>query len=131
MSNPFQNWTEADVAAFNARARQAGMPELSESSIPGADDERQLHEQISAECRRRGWIALHGAMSERTARNLGEWDYEILADGGRVFLIELKSRTGKLRPEQAALHHWAAKLGHKSHVVRSVEQFLEIINEKT
>ena len=125
MSNPFQSWTEADVAAFNARGRLgpiAGWP------IGGAP-ERDLHEQIFNECRRRGWIAFHGSMSERTARTLGEPDYQILADCGRVFLIECKTAKAKLRPEQLAIKCWAEKLGHTVHVVRSFEQFLQIVGQ--
>ena len=48
--------------------------------------------------RRRGWIALHGSMAERTGRTLGEPDLVILADGGRVLFVECKSRRGKLSP---------------------------------
>ena len=89
--------------------------------------EAELHETIFAECRRRSWIALHGSMAERTCRTLGEPDFVILADGGRVLFVECKSRTGKLSPAQAALKHHAEKLGHTVHVVRSLEDFLELL----
>ena len=92
----------------------------------GAAREGDLHEAVFNECRRRGWIALHGSMAERTCRTLGEPDFVILADGGRVLFVECKSRTGKLSPAQAALQHHAAKLGHTVHVVRSLEEFLEL-----
>lgn len=89
--------------------------------------ESELHSTLYDECRRRGWIALHGSMAERTHRTLGEFDFVILADGGRVFLVECKSRTGKLTPAQAAMHHHAARLGHKPVVVRSLAEFLSVI----
>ena len=85
-----------------------------------------MHEEVFAECRRRGWIALHGSMAERTCRTLGEPDFVILADGGRVLFVECKTKTGKLSPAQAALKFHAEKLGHTVHVVRSLEQFLEV-----
>ena len=85
--------------------------------------EAELHEAIFDECRRRCWIALHGSMAERTCRTLGEPDFVILADGGRVLLVECKSRTGKLSPAQFALKHHAEKLGHTVHVVRSLDEF--------
>ena len=69
----------------------------------GVSHEAELHEQIFDECRSRGWIALHGSMAERTCRTLGEPDFVILADGGRVLFVECKTRTGKLSPAQAAL----------------------------
>lgn len=139
MSNPFQSWTEADVAAFNRRAHtritknhlvglsdedeQAEMEDMEDGSFP----ESELHNQILAECRRRAWIAFHGAMSQRTARVLGEPDFHILADNGRQFLIEVKTARGKLSPTQLAIKCWAEKLGHTVHVVRSFEQFLQIV----
>ena len=89
--------------------------------------EAELHEAVFDECRRRCWIALHGSMAERTCRTLGEPDFVILADGGRVLLVECKSRTGKLSPAQFALKHHAEKLGHTVHVVRSMEEFLRLL----
>ena len=93
----------------------------------GVPRESDLHEEIFDECRRRGWIALHGSMAERSCRTLGEPDFVILADGGRVLFVECKSRTGKLSPAQAALKHHAEKLGHTVHVVRSLEDFLNLL----
>lgn len=89
--------------------------------------EADLHGEIFDECRRRGWIALHGSMAERTCRTLGEPDFVILADGGRVLFVECKSQSGKLSPAQAALKHHAEKLGHAVHVVRSLEEFLKLL----
>lgn len=88
------------------------------------ESERDLHSKIFNECRRRGWIALHGSMSERTHRTMGEWDFTILADNGRVFFVECKTSTGKLSAEQAALIAWAKKLGHDVRVVRSIDEFV-------
>lgn len=93
----------------------------------GVVREASLHEEIFDECQRRGWIALHGSMAERTCRTLGEPDFVILADGGRVLFVECKSRNGKLSPAQAALKHHAEKLGHTVHVVRSMEEFLKLL----
>ncbi len=95
----------------------------------GVVKEADLHEEIFAECRRRGWIALHGSMAERTCRTLGEPDFVILADGGRVLFVECKTRTGKLSPAQFALKHHAEKLGHTVQVVRSLDEFLQIASE--
>lgn len=116
--------TQSEYAAY--LCRREGDQQIA-AVASKAVAEIKLHEQIFAECRRRGWIAFHGAMSERTHRTLGEPDFVILADAGRTLLVEVKSRDGKLRPEQAAIHAWAAKLGHQVHVVRSLEEFTEIL----
>lgn len=120
-------FTQAQVDAFNARRLQSG---ARVGGIHAVESEADLHEQIFAECRRRGWIAFHGSMSERTHRTLGEPDFIILAGEGRQFLVECKSRTGKLSPEQTAIARHAAMLGHRIHVVRSFGEFLEVINER-
>ena len=93
----------------------------------GSACEASLHEEIFDECRARGWIALHGSMAERTCRTLGEPDFTILAEAGRVLFVECKTRTGKLSPAQAALKFHAEKLGHTIHVVRSLEEFRQIL----
>ena len=147
MSNPFSKWTEADVAAFNARTNTLRRPSAQADDVGGcrksvtgstvrahripaketsSSSESDLHDAIFAECRRRGWIAFHGSMAHATKRVAGEPDYQIYADRGRVFLIEVKSAKGKLSPDQLAIKCWAAKLGHTVHVVRSMAEFLEI-----
>lgn len=66
-------------------------------------------------------------MSERTHRTAGEPDFTILADEGRVFFIECKSRKGKLSKVQKELKTWAGTLRHEFHEVRTYKKFLEII----
>ena len=66
-------------------------------------------------------------MSQKTARTIGEPDWTLLADRGRVFFIECKTAKSKLTPEQLAIKCWAAKLGHTVHVVRSMAEFLQIV----
>src|SRR5688572_4019426 len=92
----------------------------------GVAKESELHADILAECKKRGWIAFHGSMAHSTYRTEGEPDFVILANNGRLIMIECKTRTGKLSPEQLGIQQWAAKLGHTIHVVRSMEEFLTI-----
>ena len=122
--------TSAQYSAYLARHGQK-----EETPKSGCDREADLHSQIYEECRRRGWIALHGSMSERTSRTKGEPDFIILGVwSGRegtcsphVWLVECKTRTGKLSPAQSAMKFHAEKLGHTIHVVRSFEEFLDVI----
>lgn len=93
----------------------------------GVAREADLHEEIQLECNRRGWLALHGSMAHKAHRTVGEPDFVILADGGRVILVEAKADKGKLSKEQQALAAWAKKLGHTVHVVRNMAEFLKAV----
>lgn len=99
--------------------------------MQGVAKESELHAAIVKECADRRWVALHGSMAHSTHRTLGEWDFVVLADRGRKFLIECKSKTGKLSPEQVALHHMADGLGHSTHVIRSMAEFRMIVDAET
>jgi hypothetical protein len=114
--------TQADVNAYEARQRK-GKQSPDDSAY---EQESRLQADIKAECLRRGWLCLGGAMHKRTHRVSGEWDFTILCDAGRVLFIECKDKDGKVSQEQGALHAWAEKLGHEVHVVRSLERFIEV-----
>jgi hypothetical protein len=68
-------------------------------------------------------------MAAPTHRTLGEPDFVVLADRGRLLLIECKASAGKLTPEQAGMAAWAAKLGHTIHVARSLSDFIAMCDE--
>lgn len=89
--------------------------------------EQDLHERIIRYCKDQGWAYFHGSMAHRAMRTIGEPDFTIVADRGRVFFVEAKSAIGKLRPEQRALQAWMVKLGHSLHVVRSMREFLRLV----
>lgn len=63
--------------------------------------------------------------------------FEVLYEGGPVpvwvaLWIEMKTETGKLKPEQATWHAAAAKMHRNAVVARSVEQaryFVEMVRE--
>lgn len=113
---------------LHARESRRTQP-VADVGLPAAqsEDEGELHEQVRRECERRGWVCLHGSMAARTHRTLGEPDFVILADGGRVFFVELKRRTGKLSLAQAAMQCHMRKLGHEMHVVRSLAEFCAVV----
>ncbi len=93
----------------------------------GVTDESKLHAEILDECNRRGWLVFHGSMAHRTYRTPGEPDFIVLADGGATILVEAKTRTGKLSTDQLGIMAWAKKLDHTIHVVRSLEQFKQLL----
>lgn len=118
-------FSEAQLAAFEAR-RATKAPRDRSSDEVATGEEDKLHAKILEYCQARRWVAFHGSMAHKTFRTPGEPDFEILADGGRVFLVECKTRTGKPDADQQTVIHCAALLGHTIHVVRSFDQFLAV-----
>jgi hypothetical protein len=92
--------------------------------------ESDLHSQIIADCRRRGWLWVHARMDKASHISIGAPDFLIMAEKGRVLLVECKRRLGKLSPDQQAFKAWAEKLGHRVHVVRSLEDFCAVADGK-
>ena len=101
---------------------------LPETPPDAVEHEADLHDEIIAECRKRGWICFHGSMAHRTKRTIGEPDFVVLADRGRVFFCEGKARSGKLSPEQLGMALWAEKLGHEIHLIHSLKEFVDIVD---
>lgn len=119
-------WSESDYLSWLGRRHRNGAAPIEPNAV---DRESNLHNDIMDACRERGWIALHGSMAHKTFRNAGEADFIIFAENPNVYLIECKSRTGKLSPEQQAFAAHAKKLGWTVEVVRSMEAFLDVINK--
>lgn len=84
--------------------------------------EEQIHKYILDHCKQHLWIAFHGSMAHKTKRTPGEPDFTILADGGRVIMIECKAGKKKPSDDQRDIIHWAGNLGHTIHVVRSIAE---------
>lgn len=105
---------------------QKGKPHPKPPLTRGEARERNLHEAIEAELRRRGWYYVHSRMDKRTTTAVGVPDFIAAAPGGRTIWIEAKARNEKPTKEQAAAHCWLRKHGHVVIVARSLEQ---VINE--
>jgi hypothetical protein len=118
-------------------AAQVNAPQCGQLVLPGkpgallaseaVEEESALHEDIRKLCALRGWLPLHGSMAHRSHRTPGEWDFVILAEHPRLFLIECKDREGKVTKEQSALAAWATKLGWKPTVCRSMFDVMNYI----
>lgn len=93
------------------------------------EDESDLQDRIIAYCRSKMWFVVYSGMHRRTSTPIGTPDFVIYADGGRVFTIETKSKTGKQTPEQLGVQLMLEKLGHKYHLIKSFEAFIEIVSK--
>jgi len=120
-----RGWTQTEYNAQIARQFSKLRP-----AAGAVECESDLHDQIIDECDRRGWQYLHGAMSKRTHRTLGEPDFTVLASNGRVIFLECKSKTGKLSPDQAAFKAQASHNGHFVWMVRSISDVIPIFDLK-
>lgn len=124
-------WTEQQIRDYNHRMNgkrfTTDRPKEFVTSNEGhAEDESDLHNAIIDYCRERGWQYLHGSMAARTHRTLGEPDFIILAHGSQLRMVECKSKTGKLSPDQQAFIAHARRNGHVVHVVRSMEEVTKL-----
>jgi hypothetical protein len=118
--------TQAEVDAYNARrkAHDAG------TSIGEAvEREMDLHDEILRECARRSWIAIHPRMDMASTVRIGTPDFLVLANDGRMLMVECKNRLGKLSPDQQAFKAWAERLGHTIHICRSFAHFIAIADQ--
>lgn len=123
----FRNWSIAEVEAHNARVSRK--PSVTQEPQPsrGEELEATLADQIIDECDRRGWLWFRSRPDARTGRRIGEFDFIIYADRGRIFNIECKAKGKKQTAEQLGIQTWARKLGHQADCVWTFGQFLEII----
>lgn len=125
MSRMFDsNWL-AGYAQRNAPATRLNSP-----PSDAEPTERDLHEKIEAECRRRGWVTVHSRMDRATTTACGVCDFIIFAGGGVVINIECKGRAGKLTLAQQGFISAMRKNGHEVHVVRSFSEFMQLVPQR-
>lgn len=139
MSNPFTNWSAADVAKYNARVRHGDEEDEAKYQDRHAPrpvkHESDLHDDIEKELKRRGWYYVHSRMDRATTQAKGVPDFIVavplqrgVACGhSRTLWIEAKGANGKLTPEQAGALAWLDRDGHETAIVRSLEEFLALI----
>ncbi len=99
--------------------------------------ESDLHESIMKYCDRQWprWKYIRARMDKKSTMQVGCQDFTIFARvkidedyGARVFCIECKARNEKPSPEQLAWHKEMEMVGFTVHVVRSMDEFLEVVN---
>lgn len=96
----------------------------------GCTDEERLHEEVEKLCRDRRWAYVHARMDKPTTTNLGVPDFIIFPPSPHVIILELKSRTGKQRPDQLAWQCVVENCGHVYHICRSMGDFYAILRDK-
>lgn len=94
--------------------------------------ESELQDQIENYCRNKYWPFVRSRMDKATTFTFpGVTDFVIAADGGRVFWIETKSKSGKQTTDQIGFQMLLNRCGHVYHLCRSYGQFLDIVKKET
>lgn len=97
-------WTEADVAAYQARRGQS-IP-----TLPGETPEGQLLAAIRRVASTAGWEVYHTYSSKRSEPGFPD---VVLTDGESLLMMELKDNRGKPTLDQA---RWLQLLAHTGKV---------------
>jgi len=117
-----KRFTQLDVDLYHARQSRA-KPSVHKPEAKEAD----LHSKILTECWRRGWPVVHARMDRPATVQIGTPDFVIACPNGRTLWIEAKAGNRKPTTDQLA---WIASLkrqGHRACVVRSIEEFVELL----
>ena len=120
--------SEADFQRMQLRCQ--GVHGKTPATREAAPEEKGLHEEILLDCRNRMWPVIHSRMDVPSTIGVGAPDLIIFASGGRIFIIECKSKTGKMSTEQLAWKMVLERNGHTYHLVRSFNEYLDVISEK-
>lgn len=120
-------WTQLEAEAHQTRHGFRGVAQEVEAPRKAKPSrESELHRLIGQDINRRGWLCCHGSMHTATKRTPGEPDFHCLAPKGRHFMVECKTKTGKLSEDQEWFSARANELGHSVWIVRSIEEWFQV-----
>lgn len=76
------------------------------------------------------WLVISARTDQASTIAVGAHDVTLFAPQ-KIFCIELKSKAGKVDSDQTVWIHQMKKLGHEVFVVRTFQEFLNIVEKKT
>jgi hypothetical protein len=117
--------SSAEYAAYLARGVA-----LTPFATKEEASEKQLHQYILEECRRRDLPCVHARLDLPHSCGIGTPDFVVALPGGRTLWVEAKVGKNKLTRAQAAWMAMLIKHGHDTAVVRSFRQFISLLNPK-
>lgn len=123
------NWTKQQFVDYEVRMRGTP-PSLGRAIKSKIERELALHDQIIAHCSKQWprWKYIRANPAAKSTIAEGCQDFTIFLPGGRVLCVECKRTDGKLGDTQQIWAKEMEMLGHKVHVVRSMDEFLAIAN---
>lgn len=119
---------QADGSFVKAVALSGGRVGVEHFARAAVERECDLHDDIIAFCKAQHpkWMFIHARMDQRSTIPVGAADFVIFMPGGKILILECKTKTGKCTPEQAGWALQLQMLGHEVHIVRSLEEFLRL-----
>lgn len=85
-------------------------------------NERDLHDEIIALCRSKGWFYVHSRMDRKSTTGVGVPDFCIALPNGKTVWLECKRKGGKPTTAQNAALAQLQRLGHAAYVVEDMYQ---------
>jgi len=106
-------------------SRNAGAAER----IGDAPLESALHLRIMEFCDSKWprWKYLHARMDRRSTIAVGAQDFTVFLPAGKTVLIECKRKGEKRSVDQSAWAMEMERIGHKVHLVTSMDEFLDVL----
>jgi hypothetical protein len=86
-----------------------------------------LHVPIIRDLRARGWVYDYNDPTRPTGATRGAPDFKVWAEKGRFFVVECKTKTGKLSKDQIKFKDAIQALGHRYYLARSMSDWRKIV----
>lgn len=111
---------------------RVGQSEIRQQDGDGVPLEAPLHKAIMDWCDSQWprWRYVHARMDKRSTTGNGVADFVIFGPYPACFVVECKTRTGKLSEDQMCWIEEMRLLGWVVHVVRSFKEFLTLVTIK-
>lgn len=123
--------SEAQYRDMLARTQRSQVREADPPSVePFTREIAELHGPIMAWCKAQHPQVpfIHTRPDQPSGMTKGAPDF-VIVYRGKILLIECKTGTGKLSPDQRDWHHLAELQGVRPHVIRSMAEFYELVNK--
>lgn len=102
---------------------------IAASKTDSVERECDLHDDIEAYCKGRGWYYVHSRMDRPTTTALGVKDFIIAMPKGITGWVEVKIKGRKPTPAQMGVDMILERLGHNHAIIYSFDEFLETIDK--
>jgi VRR-NUC domain len=122
-------YTEAEAFAIEMNQRRKIGQKALPNSEPGVERESKLHQDIIEWCNSQWprWKYVHARMDKKSGLDKGVADFVLFGPKKQCFVIECKKSDGKISPDQRGWIAEMAMIQWPVLIVRSYEEFLEIV----